>query len=124
MIATSATLDPCFLWPDAKCRFLRSGRGEDHGAIHLQTRAVAVTICKHGTLTRMLQGVALGRRRKSNRPIDLRVDGITIDETYKDEQYMQRIAEQVQKHVTAKDFFKDDSPKDNILSEQTIEENS
>ena len=30
--------------------------------------------------------------------IDLRVDGIPNDETYTDEQYMQRIAEQVQKH--------------------------
>ena len=29
--------------------------------------------------------------------IDLRVDGIPNDETFKDEQYMQRIAEQVQK---------------------------
>ena len=28
--------------------------------------------------------------------IDLRVDGIPNDETYKDEQYMQRIAEQFQ----------------------------
>ena len=37
--------------------------------------------------------------------IDLRVDGITNDETYKDEQYMQRIAEQVQKLVTTKEFF-------------------
>ena len=40
--------------------------------------------------------------------IDLRVDGIPNDETYKDEQYMQRIAEQVQKLVTTKDFFKKD----------------
>ena len=52
--------------------------------------------------------------------IDLRVDGITIDETYKDEQYMQRIAEQVHKHVTTKEILKDDSPEDNVLSEQTI----
>ena len=37
--------------------------------------------------------------------IDLRVDGIPNDETYKDEQYMQRIAEQVQKLVTTKEFF-------------------
>ena len=34
--------------------------------------------------------------------VDLRVDGIPNDETYKDEQYMQRIAEQVQKLVTGK----------------------
>ena len=31
--------------------------------------------------------------------IDLRVDGIPDDETFKDEQYMQRIAEQVQKNL-------------------------
>ena len=41
--------------------------------------------------------------------IDLRVDGITNDETYKDEQYMQRIAEQVQKLMVTKEIFKDDS---------------
>ena len=51
--------------------------------------------------------------------IDLRVDGISNDETYKDEQYMQRIAEQVQKLVITKEIIKDDSPKDNILSEKT-----
>ena len=38
--------------------------------------------------------------------IDLRVDGIPNDETYTDEQYMQRIAEQVQKLVTTKEIFK------------------
>ena len=38
--------------------------------------------------------------------IDLRVDGIRNDETYKDEQYMQRITEQVQKLVTTIDLFK------------------
>ena len=38
--------------------------------------------------------------------IDLRVDGITNDETYKDEQYMQRIAEQAQKHLVTKEIFK------------------
>ena len=53
----------------------------------------------------MLQGVALGRRRKS-KSIDLRADGIPNDETYKDEQYMQRIAEQVQKLVTTEHIFK------------------
>ena len=56
--------------------------------------------------------------------IDLRVDGIPNDETYKDEQYMQRIAEQVQKLVTTKEILKDDSPKDNILSEQSVKKNS
>ena len=39
-------------------------------------------------------------------PIDLRVDGIPNDETYMDEQYMQRIAEQVQKLVAAKKIKK------------------
>ncbi len=38
--------------------------------------------------------------------IDLRGDGIPSDETYKDEQYMQRIADQVQKLVTTKEFLK------------------
>ena len=47
--------------------------------------------------------------------IDLRVDGITNDETYKDEQCMQRIAEQVQKLVITKELIKDDSPKDTII---------
>ena len=50
--------------------------------------------------------------------IDLRVDGIPNDETYKDEQYMQRIADQVQKLVNTERFIKNDSPEDNILSEQ------
>ena len=44
--------------------------------------------------------------------IDIRIDGITNDETYKDEQNMQRIAEQVQKLVITK-IIRDDSPKDN-----------
>ena len=52
--------------------------------------------------------------------IDLRVDGIRNDETYKDEQYMQRIAEQVQKLMVTKETLKDDSPEDNILSEKTV----
>ena len=38
--------------------------------------------------------------------IDLRVDGIPNDETYKDEQYMWRIAEQVQKLMVTKDICK------------------
>ena len=38
--------------------------------------------------------------------IDLSVDGIPNDETYTDEQYMQRIAEQVQKLVTTKEVLK------------------
>ena len=37
--------------------------------------------------------------------IDLRVDGISNDEIYKDEQYTQRIEEQVQKLVTTKEIF-------------------
>ena len=52
--------------------------------------------------------------------IDLRIDGITNDETYTDEQYMQRIAEQVQKLKTTKEILKYDSPKDNILSEKAV----
>ena len=38
--------------------------------------------------------------------IDLRVDSISTDETYTDEQCMQRIAEQVQKLVTTKEFLR------------------
>ena len=48
--------------------------------------------------------------------IDLRVDGIPNDETKKDEQYMQRIAEQVPKLATMERILKDDWPKDNKLS--------
>ena len=52
--------------------------------------------------------------------IDLRIDGIPNDETNADEQYMQRIAEQVQKLVPQKENVKDDSSKDNILSEKAV----
>ena len=52
--------------------------------------------------------------------IDLRVDGILNDETYKDEQYMQRIAEKVQILVITREILKDDSPQDNILIEKTV----
>ena len=52
--------------------------------------------------------------------IDLRVDGISNDETYEDEQYMQRIAEQVQKLIVAKEILKDNSSEDNILREKTV----
>ena len=45
-------------------------------------------------------------KEKIDQSIDLRVDGISNDETYKDEQYMQRIAEQVQKLVTTKEIIK------------------
>ena len=48
--------------------------------------------------------------------IDLRVGGITNGETYKKEQCMLGIADQLWRLVT----FKDDSPKDNILSEQAV----
>ena len=42
-------------------------------------------------------------KEEIEQPIDLRVDGIPNDETYKDEQYIQRIAEPVKKLVTT--FF-------------------
>ena len=51
--------------------------------------------------------------------VDLRVNGIPNDETYKDEQYVQRIAEQFQKLVNTKKIFKKDPLGDNILSEKT-----
>ena len=54
--------------------------------------------------------------------IDLTVDGIPNNETYKDEQYMQRIKEQVRKLVTTKEIVKDDSLEDNILSEKAVKE--
>ena len=50
--------------------------------------------------------------------VDLRVDGIPNDETYKDEQYMQRIAEQVQKLENTERISEAGSPKYNILSEK------
>ena len=71
-------------------------------------------ICKHGTLTRMHQGVALGQRRKSNSLSN------PNDEAYKDEQYMQRIAEYVQKLVTTKFFLEGNPLEDNILSEKAV----
>ena len=40
------------------------------------------------------------------------------DETYMDEQYVQRIAEQVRKLVTTERILKDDLPTDNILTEK------
>ena len=43
--------------------------------------------------------------------IDLRVDSIPNDETYADEQYMQRVAEHVQKLVTTKEFSKTTHPR-------------
>ena len=51
--------------------------------------------------------------------VDLRVDVIPDDETYKDEHNMQRIAEQIQIQKLPKTyFFKEDSPRGNILSEK------
>ena len=49
----------------------------------------------------------------------LRVNGIPNDEIYKDKQYMQRIAEQVQKVENMDRILTADSPRDNILSEET-----
>ena len=42
--------------------------------------------------------------------VDLQDDGIPNDEIYKDEQYMQRIAEQVQKLVNTERILKEDPP--------------
>ena len=55
--------------------------------------------------------------------VDLRVNGIPNDEIYKDKQYMQRIAEQDQKLLATERIFKEDSPRDNILSEETAKKN-
>ena len=92
--------------------------------VHTRSNTVSMprerrVICRPGTLTRMLQGVALGRRRKSNSPLISESTASPATKLYTDEQYMQRIAEQVQKLVTAKEI-KDDSPKDNLLSEKAV----
>ena len=55
-------------------------------------------------------------KKEYEQSVDLRVDGIPNDETYKYEQYMQRIAEQVQKFVDTERILKEDSPEDKILS--------
>ena len=55
--------------------------------------------CRRETLTQIYQGVAIGRKRSSEQSVDLRVDGIPNDETYKDEKYMHKITEQVRKRV-------------------------
>ena len=74
--------------------------------------------CRRGTLTQIHQGVAIGRKRSSNNLLISESTALPDDETYKDEQYMQRITEQVQKIVTTERVLKDDSPKDYIPSEK------
>ena len=54
--------------------------------------------------------------------IDLRVDGIPNDKTYKGEEFMHKCAEQVRKLVTTEKSLKDDSSKDHILSEKAAKE--
>ena len=54
-------------------------------------------------------GSRIWPKEEIEQSIDLRVDGIADDETYTDEQYMQRISEQVQKLVTTKENFKDET---------------
>ena len=53
--------------------------------------------CRRGALTQLHQGVAIGRKRTSNSLLISESTGIPNDETCKDEQSMQRIAEQVRK---------------------------
>ena len=60
-----------------------------------------------------------GRRRKSNNLLISESTASPATKLHTDEQYMQRIAEQVQKLVTAKEI-NDDSPKDNLLSEKAV----
>ena len=43
-------------------------------------------------------------KEEIDQTIDLRVDGIPNDETYKDEQYMQKISEQFPKLVITKEI--------------------
>ena len=52
-------------------------------------------------------GSRIWPKEEIEQSIDLRIDGIPNDETYTDEQYMQRIAEQVQKLVTKKENLKE-----------------
>ena len=59
-------------------------------------------------------------RQEIEQSIDFSVHGITNDGTYKDEQYMQRIEEQVQILKFKKELLKIDSFQDNILSEKTV----
>ena len=65
-------------------------------------------------------GSRIWQEEEIEQSIDLRIDGITKNETHTDEQNMERIAEQVHKLVTTKEIVKDDSPKDNIFSEKAM----
>ena len=56
-------------------------------------------------------GSRIWPKKESEQSVDLRVDGIPNVQTYKDEQYMQRIAEQVQKLVNTERISEEDSPK-------------
>ena len=65
----------------------------------------------------MLQGVAFGRRRKLNSLLISESTAPPKDETFTDEQYMQNKSKKLE---TTKEILKDDSPKDNILSEKAV----
>ena len=67
-------------------------------------------------------GSRIWQEEEIEQSIDLRIDGVPIDETHTDERNMQRIAEQVHKLVTTEEIVKDGSPKDNIFSEKAMKE--
>ena len=56
-------------------------------------------------------------KEEFDQSIDLRVDGICNDETYKDEEYMQRITNS-KTCDNWQNYLKDDSPEDNLQSEK------
>ena len=62
--------------------------------------------------------VAFCQRWSFEHSVDLRVVGISNEETYKDEQYVQWLAEQVQKLESTKRILKEGPLGDNILNEK------
>ena len=79
--------------------------------------------CRQGTLTQIHQRSRNWSKEEFEQSIDLRVDGIPNDETCKDEQYMHKITEQVQKLVKIEKSLKNDSHEDSILSEKAAKGN-
>ena len=73
-----------------------------------------IQYCKHASRNREsnlqawnshpnASGSRIWTKEEIEQSIDLRIDGIPNDETYTDEQYIQRISEQVHKLVTTKE---------------------
>ena len=51
--------------------------------------------CRRATLTQIHKGVANGSKEEFEQSIDFRVDGISDDDIYKDEQYMHRTCSKI-----------------------------